>query len=397
MTPKEARRLRHRAARTSYIERLAQVALVIVAAAVIYQVGAWVAPVMAPVLLSLLIAYFLDPVIDFFEARRVNRTLAILFVATIVLGALGVMGAVVVPVVAAEIGSALRSLPGWIAEQYEALRVFAAERFDVDLEEQLRGAEFVQAVSERSQRALTTIAQSVANSVVSLLNIVLIPVFTFYFLRDFDTLKLRPLALVPSRYHDTVRALGAEMDEVVGAWMRGQVQVALLLAVFYAVGLGVIGVQLGVFIGILAGILNVIPYLGVAIGVALSAIMALVHGEPKQLIGVAIIFVVAQLLDDYVIKPRLVGEKVGMGPMMVMVVLLLGGSLFGFYGLLLSIPAVAAASVVVRRGVEHYRNSEFFTRESDEVELDSEVGSKVGSQVSAPRADVAESQTGEGE
>lgn len=366
MTPEKARRIRSERARTSYVERLAQAVLVIGGAAVVYAVFAWVAPVLAPVLVSLLLAYFLDPLIDWFEARRVNRTLAIVFIATLVIAGVGVIAAIVIPVVAVQAESALRELPVWISDQYDALRAFASERFDIDIEDELTAGADLEAITSRVQSAVQTLATSALDSAASLLNIVLIPVFTFYFLRDFDSLKMKPLRLIPERYHEQVVASAREMDTVIGAWLRGQIQVALLLAVFYAIGLGIIGVKLGVFIGILAGLLNVVPYFGVAIGVALSVLMTLIYGEPTQLIWVGLLFVLAQVLDDYVIKPRLVGEAVGMSPVMVMAVLLLGGSLFGFFGLLLSIPVVAAGTVLADRVIEAYRTSDFFTRHSDE-------------------------------
>ncbi len=347
------------------MERLAQSVLWVGGAFVVYQLFAWVAPVLAPVLVSLLIAYFLDPVIDRFEARKVNRTLAILFIATVVIASVAAIGAIVIPVVVVQLGQALRELPLWIAEQYEVLRTQADTRLGIDLQEQLTADGTIEAITTRVQSAAQTLATSALDSVASLLNIVLIPVFTFYFLRDFDSLKLKPLVLVPPRYHDETVQLGRQMDSVVGAWLRGQVQVALMLAVFYAVGLGVVGIKLGVFIGILAGLLNVVPYFGVAIGLGLSVLMTIIYGEPSQLIGVAIVFAVAQILDDYVIKPRLVGDKVGMSPTMVMAVLLLGGSLFGFFGLLLSIPVVAAGTVLAERFRQVYRSSDFYTRSSD--------------------------------
>lgn len=366
MNPSQARKIRNKKAQTSYVERLAQLALVILASYVVWTFASWIAPVMAPVLLSLLIAYFLDPLVDRFEDRGINRTLAIVLIATTALAALVIVGAVVIPVVASEAQDALTQLPEWISDQYSALRTFASERFDVDLQEQLTGASALESISTRAQSAVGALAGSALDSVASLLNIVLIPVFTFYFLRDFDTLKLRPLEMVPPRYHKPVTESASEMDDIVGAWLRGQIQVAIFLAILYAIGLGLMGVQLGVFIGILAGILNVVPYFGIFVGIALSVLMVLINGEPSQLIGVAILFGVAQMLEDYVIKPRLVGEKVGMGPMMVMIVLLMGGSLFGFFGLLLSIPTVAAGSVLVQQLVRKYKRSEFYGREKDD-------------------------------
>ena len=346
MTPTEARKIRTHRARTSYVERFAHLALIVLALYVFYLVGAWVAPVLAPVLLALLIAYCLDPLIDWFEERGARRTLVIVVLATMSLGALVQITLFVVPVVTEQLSLAIEELPTWIERHYASLRAWLSERFDMDIESRLVGSGALEAVAERSQRALSSVAASLFNSVATLLNLILIPVFTFYFLRDFDSLKRRPLELVPARYQEWVKEVAREMDDVVGAWMRGQIQVAMVLAVIYAVGLGLIGVELGVLIGVIAGVLNVVPYFGLAVGLGLSVLMVLIYGAPEQLVGVGLLFMAAQLLEDYVIKPRLVGEKVGMGPVMVMAVLLLGGSLFGFFGLLLSVPVVAALTVV---------------------------------------------------
>ncbi len=301
--------------RTGYVERLAQVVLSLIALAILWKVTELVAPVLAPVLVSLLLAYFLDPMIDWFEAKGINRTLAIIAVATIVLLVLIDIGLVVVPMLAIEIRHAVAELPAYVSDQYAALQTLLADRFGVDLEAELTDSGSLQAVAERMQQTVGRLAASVFDSAASLLNLVLIPVFTFYFLRDFDTLKKQPLALIPRRYHDNVVKSATEMDTVVGQWMRGQVQVALILAVLYAIGLGVAGVKLGVFIGVVAGLLNIVPYFGAFIGIALSVLMAVIYGDGvSELIGVAIVFAVVQSLEGYVITPRLVGEKVGMSP-----------------------------------------------------------------------------------
>ncbi|MCB9508040.1 MAG: AI-2E family transporter [Myxococcales bacterium] len=360
MSHSDARRARHNAAATSYVERLAQVTLALLSVGVAWLALRWVGPVLNPVLVSLVIAYFLDPVVDRFEERGVSRTLAIALLAAVALAGLAVVAAVVVPVVLDQISLALRELPAWSQGKYLWVVDEAQRRFGVDVAEQLRGVASLDGLAERAQGTLSTLVTSFVDSVASLLNLVLIPVFSFYFLRDFDTLKRRPLALVPPRYRDALVADATQMDAVVGDWLRGQVNVALVLAALYAAGLGAIGLRLGLFIGIIAGLLNIVPYLGAAIGVGLSVMMALMYGSVTQLVGVAVVFVVVQSLEGYFITPRLVGEKVGMSPLTVMLVLLLGGSLFGFFGMLLAIPAAAAGWVLARQWLDRYERSEFF-------------------------------------
>ena len=358
VAPAEDAAAAERSERDTWTERLAKTVLAVAVLIVGYLVLRAIAPVMAPVLVSLLLAYFLDPVIDTFERRRINRSLAIIVVAGGALGALVALVVVIVPTVAAELRDSVVDLPGALSERYASLKTLLLERFDIDIDARLREASSDLAAA--AQSAASTIVMAARDSVVSLLNLVLIPVFTFYFLRDFDALKLRPLAVIPPRHQAVVVDRARRMDLVVGEWIRGQVQVALLLAVLYAIGLSVIGLKLGGAIGIVAGLLNIVPYLGGAIGIGLSVVMALIHGDTAQLIGVGVVFFVVQMLEGYVITPRLVGEKVGMSPVTVMIVLLLGGSLFGFFGMLLSIPAVAAGSVLADDVLAWYRRTEWF-------------------------------------
>jgi predicted PurR-regulated permease PerM len=344
-----------------WTERLAQVILAILIGAAVLSAIRWVAPVLTPVIVSVVLAYFLDPLIDRFQRRGVNRTIAIVAVATVGVAFITLIAAVVVPTVAEEMGRALGELPDKLMTVWTSWRQTFVERFGFDPEPRLR--ESLESVSGRIQETIMALLSTASSSLGAVLNLILIPIFTFYFLRDFDRLKYRPLDVVPPRYHEIIRHRASGMDRVVGEWARGQIQVACILAALYATGLGLVGVKLGVFIGLIAGLLNVIPYFGGAIGIGLSVLMALIYGGDamlRELIGVAVVFATVQVLEGYLITPRLVGEKVGMSPLAVMIVLLLGGSLFGFFGLLLSIPLVAAASVVSRDLYAWYVSSEFY-------------------------------------
>jgi predicted PurR-regulated permease PerM len=151
------------------------------------------------------------------------------------------------------------------------------------------------------------------------------------------------------------------MDQVVGHWIRGQVQVALILAVLYGVGLTLAGVKLGAVIGIMTGLLNVVPYFGAAVGICLSVLMVLIEqGGWQGLLPVAAVFLTVQLLEGYVITPRLVGEKVGMAPVTVIIVLLVGGKLFGLVGMLFAVPVTAAMTVLLQDALRGYQASKFF-------------------------------------
>jgi predicted PurR-regulated permease PerM len=334
------------------------------------------ASVLTPVLTGFVVAYFLAPVIDWLEQRRVGRALAIAVVGLGALGALvGVLWifvAAIVPELAAAIPRLVQQLmalledPGQTMADWSErpwLRWAAPWLERSDLSDQLQAGlrTLVEGVGRAGLTALQALAASIQTSATAILNLVLIPIFTFYFLMDFRGFCRWPLGLVPPRFREGIASRAVRMDAAVGQWVRGQLQVAAILGVLFGLGLWLFGIRMGWAIGLVAGLLNVVPYLGGISGFALALTMALISDHPIwQSVGVAVVFTVVQTLESYLITPRLVGDAVGMSPLVVMVVLLVAGTLFGFFGLLLGIPAVAAGTVLVREGLDIYRASRFY-------------------------------------
>jgi predicted PurR-regulated permease PerM len=191
----------------------------------------------------------------------------------------------------------------------------------------------------------------------------LIPVFLFYFLRDFDRMKAAVARLLPPRDRQQIRARFTEIDTVCAAFVRGQATVAAILGIVYAVGLTLAGVKLGLLIGLLAGVASLVPFAGPAVGLALSGVAVVVDWHEGSLwiaAFAALTFVVGQILEGYVITPRVVGEKVGLSPVAVMLAVLAFGELLGFAGLLLAVPVAAVGKVVGGVLVRNYRKSAFF-------------------------------------
>lgn len=368
----------------SWVERLAQIVLGVALLWCVGWVFARVAPVLAPVFGSFVLAYFLDPLITRMVSRGINRTLAISFVFAIVAGAAGLFLSLLAPMLITQVGQALRDLPTWAAAEYAHLDQILQQRFGMELE--TRFEDVTSFVSSKLQAAAGDIAAATADSVGTMLNLVLIPIFTFYFLRDFKQLIATPLEWLPARFHPFVVNRFERMDRIVGEWVRGQVQVGMIMAVLYAVGLSLAGVRSGAAIGVVAGLLNVVPYLGAILGFSLSVLMAVVYGENMigELAGIGIVFAVVQGLEGYLITPKLVGEKVGMSPLTVMIVLLLGGSLFGFFGLLFAIPCVAAGSVIFEDLAGVYRQSSWFSGERPPRVDASPLAEAVAADVSQP-------------
>ena len=346
--------------------------------------------VMFPVLVSLLIAYLLDPAVDWLESlcdriaflkrRDVSRTMAIFMFLFVILASMTGFALILYPALAAQVSKVIARFPEIVAlfqtSFYPWLeRTLAQVGYDIPSDVAAAMEKYGQQIKDAlpgvakkvSQWAGTVLTQTGA-VVASILNLVMIPLFTFYFLRDFDRMTHQMSEFVPRARHAYYTERIERMDDVVGEWFRGQVTVALILAALYAVGFGVvfgvtgIGTGTGIAIGILAGVLNIIPYFGVLIGSVLAILMVILDWSgPWPLIAIFGVIVLIQILEGYLITPKIVGEKVGLSPVTVIIVLLLGGELFGLLGVLLAIPVAGILRVLLPDMVEIYKASPFFS------------------------------------
>jgi predicted PurR-regulated permease PerM len=365
---------------TRYPFLLARVATIGASVVAVWWVLTAVDAVLFPVFLSLLLAYLLDPAVDWFEARGFDRTTGIgLFIG---IGALGVglfllflyptiqhlLETVVdgvprlldivetqaIPWLEATTGTAMPASWSGLFDQYRDT-----------LQAQLPG------LLQRVAKGAGDIWVRTGDVISGALNLVMIPVFTFYFLRDFDRMRLSMVDYLPRHNRDWLLVRIRRMDEVVGAWFRGQVEVAFVLAALYAAGLALtfgisgVGFTTGIAIGLVSGLLNIVPYFGFAIGFGLSVLICLIDWEPWALLGVLATFAVVQGLEGYVITPRIVGEKVGLSPVVVIIALLLGSELLGLLGVLLALPVAGIVRVLLPDVLEAYRASTFYTGELD--------------------------------
>lgn len=330
-----------------------------------------------PLFLSMLIAYLLDPTIDKFERRGINRTSAILI--TIVIMLLAGIGffAFLYPLLAGQVSTVIKKAPGLVDSIQNEFLPWLQGKVKVELPGTLSDA--LSKYGKEIQNAAPTLIKKVGNwgtslvsqtgvVVASLLNIVMIPIFTFYFLRDFDKMRLSAAEYIPDYCKDFVVDRLTMMDDVVGAWFRGQIQVGLILAALYGIGLGAVfgfaglSVFEGVALGVVTGVLNVVPYLGFAIGLVLSVLVVLIDWTGVgALIGVGVVFLVVQVAEGYVITPKVVGEKVGLSSVTVIIVLLLGGEIAGLLGVLLAIPVAGAIKVILPDIAYYYKKSAYFT------------------------------------
>ncbi len=207
-----------------------------------------------------------------------------------------------------------------------------------------------------------------------LTNLVLVPVVAFYLLRDWDRLVATIDRMLPRSIQPTIAHLARESDAILGAFVRGQLLVMLALGAFYGAGLAVVGLNVGPLIGMVAGLLSFVPYLGFIIGFVAAIIAALVQfGDWAHVLAVCGVFVVGQLLEGYVLVPKLVGDKIGLHPVAVIFAVMAGGYLFGFLGVLLALPAASVIMVLLRYLLERYRLSELYNEEGPEDPVVAEV------------------------
>lgn len=356
---------------------LAKYALFAVAVLGVYVIFHSVQAVLFPVLASLLIAYLLDPLVDRFEARGWSRTRAIFLLLAMGFGVMALFLVFLVPSLIHKIGGLVESLPQlantmqtdllpWIQEQTgytvpETASAAIAE-YGATLQAQLP------TVARGISRAAGGVAKQVGAVASSLITAVMIPIFTFYFLRDFDRLTSSLGSYLPTSNREFILSRIRRVDTVIGAWFRGQVEVALILGILYAIGLGVVfgwagvGIGIGIGIGVLAGLLNIIPYFGFAVGFVLSILMVLLEWSGiGPVVGVVAVFAVVQGLEGWVITPRIVGDKVGLSPVVVIIALLLGQELLGLAGVLLALPIAGAINVLMPDVVAVYKSSSWYT------------------------------------
>jgi len=195
-------------------------------------------------------------------------------------------------------------------------------------------------------------------------NIVLLPVLTFFFLRDWDLIVGRVAALVPRDHAATVSRLASESNLVLGGFLRGQLLVMVILGVLYGAGLTMIGLDVGILIGLIAGVLTFVPYLGPATVIILGGMTALIeYGDWQHFAGVLAVFGTGQLIESLWLTPKLVGDRIGLHPAAVIFAVLAGGQLFGFLGMLLALPVAAITNVLLRYAHERYTHSRLYAGE----------------------------------
>ena len=330
--------------------------------------GGWLlyllSPILTPFIVSALLAYLGDPLVDRLEARRVPRSLAVTLVFCVILGGLFLLLLILVPRIESQLVHLAQKLPqyaAWLKAHLEPwLARWTGAEGPVFEPEVLRKA--IAAHWQSAGGLLAGVWQSVSASGLVLLdwlvNLLLVPVLTFYLLRDWDDLVAAVQALLPRGRVALISRLARESDEVLGAFLRGQVAVMFALGVIYTTGLWLVGLDFALLIGMFAGMVSFVPYLGLILGVLVAGVAAILQfQEVGELPWVVAVFVIGQVIEGTVLTPRLVGERIGLHPVAVIFAVMAGGQLYGFFGILLALPVAAVAMVLLRHLLETWRAS----------------------------------------
>ena len=325
------------------------------------------APILVPFAVAALLAYMGDPFVDKLERRGLSRTGAVLTVFVAIFGVLLTAIILLVPMLEQQVLALIRGVPRYI--DWVQSNLMPSLRETLGVEGRILELDQVkQAVAGHWQKAggmlvgvIADLTKSGAAVLGWIANVVLVPVVTFYLLRDWDLMVERVHELLPRSYEYVSSRVARDCDEMLAEFFRGQLLVMAALACIYSVGLGLVGLELALLIGLTAGVVSFVPYLGFLVGFVLAAAAAFFQFHDWIHIAyVGGVFAVGQAVEGMLLTPLLVGDRIGLHPVAVIFAVLAGGQLFGFVGVLVALPVAAIIMVLLRHAHERYITSDLY-------------------------------------
>ena len=332
-------------------------------ATVVFLVVMWaMGGVILPFVLGAAIAYFLDPIADRLERLGCSRAVATGLITLVALLVFVIAALLIVPLLIGQASDLIASAPMIVSN----LQAFLTERFPElgDANSTIRRslAGLGETIQSRGDELLQTVLASFSGVVNAVVLFVIVPVVAFYLLYDWDNLVAKVDGLLPRDHAPTVRKLAHQIDRTMAGFVRGQGTVCVILGIFYAVALMLVGLNFGLVVGFIAGALTFIPYVGALVGGVLALGLALFQfwGDWLWIALIWAIFQAGQFVEGNILTPRLVGQSVGLHPVWLIFALSAFGTLFGFVGLLVAVPVAAAIGVISRFAIEQYKDSRLY-------------------------------------
>lgn len=321
-----------------------------------------------PIFISYFLAFLLNPLVRKAEKRGFGRIGPIFLILVIVFALLTAFSVVMVPKIMVQMRELFQKLPLLMDFLSERLGPLSIKYFGHDVFTQWK--EVVPSLlpeigSIHAAGILESVLSGTAKALSALLTTLLIPILTFYILKDYYVLNEKLLQVVPRRYVDDVKEVMRRLSIVLGGLIRGQFLVCAILATYYTIALSAVGMDMALLLGIFSGFMNLVPFVGPLVSLALSVFIAVLGGaQITQCIAILGVYLVANLVEGTVLTPKIVGKQMGISPLTIILALLAGGELLGFLGILLALPIMAMVKVLGGYLAEQYFESSYYKEEA---------------------------------
>jgi len=328
----------------------------------------FLSPILAPFLFAAILAYITNPLVSWLERHRLPRSVGTALVLLLLAGVFVLLLLILLPLFIKEVRLLSERLPGYLLHLNDNLVPWIKARFGVELQLDLAGLkkllhENVQGTDGLGMKLLASLRIGGLALLGFVVNLLLVPVVLFYLLCDWNLLLGHINRALPRRWHPHLTGIAKEIDTVLAEFLRGQIAVMLLMSALYVFGMWLVGLEFALPIGIITGMLVFVPYVGMLTGLTLATLVALMQfPSAGGVIPVWIVFGIGQALEGMLVTPWLVGKRIGLHPLAVIFALLAFGQIFGFFGVLLALPASAALLVGLRHLGSQYLNSSLYSK-----------------------------------
>ena len=329
--------------------------------------------VMLPVILSGLLFYLLNPLVDLMEKYKINRVLAISII-FVVIAILLIWGlAVAIPNLQHQVVTFARNVPSYLKDADKVINDLVTKRLPDDFRPQLEqvlanfSSQATSWASDISSRAVNWLSALISATSQVIVALIIMPFMLFYLLRDGKGLRDHITQFLPTKFRESVGKILTDVNQQLSNYVRGQITVAVIVAIMFIIFFKIIGLRYAVTLGISAGVLNLVPYLGSFLAMIPALVLGLIAG-PVMLLKVIIVFIVEQTIEGRFVSPLILGSQLNIHPITILFVLLTSGSMFGIWGVLLGIPIYASAKVVISAIFEWYKSVSSLYDQTEEVE-----------------------------
>lgn len=321
--------------------------------------------ILLPFVLGIVVAYLLNPMVNALGKRGLNRSVAALAILSCFILVILALMALAVPVLYREVSSLAQDLPDLYDRVMAYMQPYIGRVQDFLGK---NGENALAVLQDNAQGALgagKTILSGIkagGAALTSLITVIVImPIVAFFMMQEWPDILRRVRDLLPRQHKDTILDLLARMDRKIAGFIRGQITVAFILGISYAVGLSIAGLNYGFLIGVAAGLFSIIPMVGSTLGLLVAVLVAWLQAGDIGYVGIiAGIFLLGQLIEGNFLSPKLIGDSVGLHPLWVFFALMAGGALFGIVGMLIAVPVTAVISVLMAFFIEQYKQSPYY-------------------------------------